>query len=151
MKEKGKTVVIDRKEETEESPMRIEEDISEEDPIQPMRQPKYMPPSKRTNEVPTNLDEFSIIITTPSLTKDVPVENSVVGHVATMKFDNCDLADRTKFPHLATDALMVHMVEGMVTTLQPKEWLRKVDEVGLLCLLAISHFLRPPITMLVIK
>lgn len=102
-----------------------------------------MPPSKGANKVPTNLDEFSSIITTPSLPKDVAVENSVVGHVATMKFDDCDLADRTKFPHLVTDALMDHTIEGMVTTLHPKEWLRKVDEAGLLCLLAIPHFLWP--------
>jgi len=33
MKEKGKTVIIDSEEETEESPMRIKEDIPEEDPI----------------------------------------------------------------------------------------------------------------------
>lgn len=49
------------------------------------------------------------------------------------------------------DALMDHTIEGMVTTLQLKEWLRKVDKAGLLCLLAILHFLQPPITMLVIK
>jgi len=42
-------------------------------------------------------------------------------------------------------------MEGMVTTLQPKEWLRKVDEARLLCLLEISHFLQPLITMIVIK
>jgi len=68
-----------------------------------------------------------------------------------MKFDDCNLADRTKFTHLVTDALMDHMIEGMVTTLEPKEWLQKVDESRLLCLLAIPHFLQPPITMLVIK
>ena len=39
----------------------------------------------------------------------------------------------------------------MVTVLQPKEWLRKVEKVGLLYLLSVPHFLWPPITMLVIK
>ena len=142
MKEKGKIVIIDSKEEIEESPMRIEEDIFEEDPVQLVRWPKYMPPIKGMNKVPTNLDEFSSIITTPSLPKDIPVENSVVGHVATMKSSDCNVANWTKFPHLAMDALMDHTIEGMVTILQPKEWLRKVDEAGLLCLLAIPHFLR---------
>jgi len=37
MKEKGKIVIIDSKEEIEESPMRIEEDIFEEDPVQLVR------------------------------------------------------------------------------------------------------------------
>jgi len=83
MKEKGKTVIIDNEEETEESPTKIEEDIPKENPVQLVRQPKYMPPSKGMNKVPTNLDEFSSIITTPSLLKGIPVEKSVVGCVAT--------------------------------------------------------------------
>lgn len=110
-----------------------------------------MPPSKGKAKVPANLDEVDTVIVTPSLPKAVPVENSVVGCVVTMKFEDWDLADIVKFPHLTTDALMEWNVEGMVTTLQPKEWLRKVDKAGLICLLFIPHFLRPPITMLVIK
>lgn len=65
-----------------------------------------------------------------------------------MKFEDWDLADTVKFPHLATNALMEQSVEGMATMLQPKEWLWKVDKVKLLCLLSIPH---SPITMLVIK
>ena len=42
-------------------------------------------------------------------------------------------------------------MEGMVTTLQPKEWLRKVEKAELLYLLSIPHFLQPPITILVIR
>lgn len=49
------------------------------------------------------------------------------------------------------DAPMEQTIEGTVTMLQPKEWLWKVDQSGLLCILLIPHFLRPPITMLVIK
>jgi len=66
MKEKGKTIIIDSEEEAEESPTRIEEDISKEDPVQLVQQPRYMPPSKGMSKVPTNLDNFSSIITTPS-------------------------------------------------------------------------------------
>ena len=110
-----------------------------------------MPPSKGKAKVATNLDEFDTVIVTPSLPKAIPVEKLMAGHVATMKFKDWDLADIVKFPHLAMDALMEQNVEGMVTTLQPKEWLRKVDKAGLLCLLSIPHFLCLPITMLVIK
>jgi len=38
-----------------------------------------------------------------------------------MKFKDWDHADIVKFSHLAMDALMEKTVEGMVTTLQPKE------------------------------
>ena len=37
MKEKGKTIIIDSEEETEESPTRVEEDIPKEDPVQLVR------------------------------------------------------------------------------------------------------------------
>jgi len=39
------------------------------------------------------------------------------------------------------NALMDQKVEGMVTTLQPKEGLQKVDKAGLFYLLSIPHFL----------
>ena len=68
-----------------------------------------------------------------------------------MKFEHWDLADTTKFPHLANGKLMEQSAEGTVTTLQQKEWLRKVEKSELLCLLSIPHFLRPPITILVIR
>lgn len=82
-----------------------------------MRRPKYVPPSKETKKVPANLDEFNDIITTPSLPKAILVENIVVGRVATFKFEDYDLANRTKFPHLAMDALMDHKIDGAVTAL----------------------------------
>lgn len=68
------------------------------------------------------------------------MESSVVCHITTMKFD-WDLEDTAKFPHLATSTLMEQSAEGMVTTLKPTEWLRKVEKSGLLCLLSIPHFL----------
>lgn len=113
--------------------------------------PKYVTPSKAKVEIPKNLDEFDTIIITQYFPKAVPAENSVVGCVATMKFEDWDLADIEKFPHLAIDVLMEQNVEGMVTTLQPLEWLQKVDKARFLCLLLIPHFLWPSITKFVIK
>ena len=46
---------------------------------------------------------------------------------------------------------MEQSAEGMVTTLQRKEWLQKVENDGFLCLLSFPHFLWPPITILVIR
>lgn len=151
MEEKGKTLKIESDEEEEGSPTYVEEVNPEEDPIQLVQRPKYVAPSKGKAKVPTNLDEVDTILITPSLPKGVPVESSVVGRIATMKFEDWDLVDTTKFSHLAIGALMEQSAEGMVTALQPKEWLRKVEKVGLLCLLSIPHFLWPPITMLVIR
>jgi len=68
-----------------------------------------------------------------------------------MKIEDWDLAGTTKFPHLVTNELMEQSAKGMVMMLQPKEWLRKVEKVGLLYLLATPHFLWPPITILVIR
>ena len=116
-----------------------------------MRRPKYVSPSKRKAKVPANLDEVDSTINTPSLPKGVPMENSVVGWVMTMNVEDWNLADRVKFPHLTTDALMDRKIEGTVKTLQPKTWLQKVDKSRLLFLSSIPHFLQPPITMLVIN
>jgi len=77
-------------------------------------------PSKGKAKVPTNLDEVNFVIVTPLLPKGVPVEKSMVGCVAIMKFEDWDLADIVKFPHLVMDELMDRKIEGMVTTLKPK-------------------------------
>jgi len=68
-----------------------------------------------------------------------------------MKFEDWDLADTEKFPHLETIKLMEQSMEGAIMTLQPQEWLRKVEEARLLCLVSIPHFHRAPITILVIR
>ena len=82
MEEKGKFVTIESDTEAEDSPTYVKEVNTEEDPIQPVRWPKYVPPSKGKVEVPANLDEVDTVITTPALPKEVPIENSVVGRVA---------------------------------------------------------------------
>ena len=76
-----------------------------------------MLPSKGKAKVPKNLDEVDTVITIPALPKEVPIENSVVGHVAAMKFEDWDLTDIVKLPHLLTDALMEQTIKGTVTML----------------------------------
>lgn len=56
MEEKGKTITIESDEEEEGSPTYVEEVNPEEDPIQPVWQPKYVSPSKGKVKVLANLD-----------------------------------------------------------------------------------------------
>lgn len=123
MEEKGKTVTIESDEEDKGSPIYVEEVNPEEDHIQPVRQPNYVPPSKGKAKVPTNLHEVDTVLVTLALLKLVSVESSVVSHVVTMKFEDWDLTEVIKFPHLAKNALMEPKVQGTVTMLQPQEWL----------------------------
>ena len=73
LEEKAKNVIIESEEEDEGPPTYVEEVLLEEDPIQPVQQPKYVPPSKGKAKVPTNFDEFDSVIVTPSLPKAMPV------------------------------------------------------------------------------
>lgn len=75
MEEKAKTMIIENEEEDEDLPTYVEEELPEEDPIQPIWWPKYVPPSKEKAKVPTNLDEVNSVIVTLSLPKAMPVEN----------------------------------------------------------------------------
>lgn len=123
MEEREKIVIIESEEEDKDPPMHVKEVVPEEDPIRLVWRPKYAPPSKGKAKLLANLDEVNSIIIAQSLPKVVLVENSVIGYVVTMKFEDWDLVDIVKFPHLATDELMDQKIEGTVTTLQPKEWL----------------------------
>ena len=68
-----------------------------------------------------------------------------------MKFEYWDLVDSEKFPHLETESLMKHNMEGPVITLQPRKWLCSVEKVGLLHLLWIPHFHHVPIAIFIIR
>ena len=46
---------------------------------------------------------------------------------------------------------MKQNTEGVVTTLEPRKWLRRVEKAKLLNLLWVPHFHRAPITIFVIK
>jgi len=60
-----------------------------------VRCPKYVPPRKGKDKVPTNLDDIDNIITTSSLPKGVLIESTMIGRIAMMKFEDWDLADTT--------------------------------------------------------
>lgn len=68
-----------------------------------------------------------------------------------MKFEYWDLADYKKFPHLEIGNLMKKHITGVVTTLEPQKWLHGVEKAGLLNLLWVPHFHRPPITIFVLR
>ena len=68
-----------------------------------------------------------------------------------MKFEDWDLADSEKLPHLETSHLMKQSKEGSVIVLQPWKWLRRVEEAKLLHLLWIPHFHRAPMMIFVIR
>lgn len=68
-----------------------------------------------------------------------------------MKFEDWDLVDSEKFPHLETSQLMKQSKEGPVIALKPQKWLRSVEEAGLLHLIWIPHFHQAPIMIFVIR
>lgn len=68
-----------------------------------------------------------------------------------MKFEDWDLADNKKFPHLEMANLMNQNMDGVVITLEPRKWLRGVEKAVLLHFLWILHLHRMPITIFVIR
>lgn len=88
---------------------------------------------------------------TPSFLEGVLFEGTTVGRILSMKFEEWDLVDSEKFPHLETSELMQLSIEGAVTTLKPRTCLRGVEEARLLHLLLIPHFHWAPITIFVIR
>jgi len=96
MEEKGKAVTIESDKE-EEGPLTYVEEIDpDEENIQAVGRPKYVPPSKGKAKVPTNMDDVDNILITLSLPKGVPLEGMVTGCILMMKFEDWDLVDTTK-------------------------------------------------------
>lgn len=126
-----------------------------EEDIQPVctaaKLPKYVPPQKGKAKVPKDVDIVKSTLETPLLLDGILFDGSVLGRVPTMKFQYWDLAEREKFPHLETSQLMKQRKEGLVTALQPRRWLCKVEEARLLDLLWIPYFHQEPITIFVIR
>lgn len=87
-----------------------EEDEDMEEDIQPIHSAKklstYVPPWKGKTKVPKDLDETKISLQTPLLPDDIMFEGTHLGLVLTMKFEDWDLVDHKKFPHLETRNLM---------------------------------------------
>lgn len=81
-----------------------------EEDIQPVRAtaklPKYVPLQKGRAKVPKDLDATKSALQTLLLPDGIMFEGLALGHVPIMKFDDWDLADSKKFPHLETKNLM---------------------------------------------
>jgi len=77
-------------------------------------------------------------------------EGTHVGYMPTTKFEDRDLLDHEKFPHLETGNHMKKNTTGVVITLELWKWLRDVEKVGLLNLLWVSHFHHALISIFII-
>jgi len=67
---------------------------------------EYVPPWKGKEKVPKDLDATKSTLQNPLLPDVILFEGLVMGHMPTMKFEDWDLADSEKFPHLETSNLM---------------------------------------------
>lgn len=92
--------------------------------------------------MPKDLDETKRSLQTPLLLDGIMFGGTHLGHVSSMKFEDRDLVDHEKFPHLKTRNLMKQNTTGVVITLELRKWLREVEKVGLLNLLWVPQF--PP-------
>lgn len=113
--------------------------------------PQYVPLWKGKSKVPKDLDATKGTLQTSLLPNGILFEGVVLGRVPMMKFEDWDLMDSEKFPHLETRKLMKQSKEGSVTTLEPQKWLGGVEKAELLHLLWIPHFHCAPITIFVIR
>ena len=112
---------------------------------------KYVPPWKGKTKIPKDLDATKSALQTPLLLDGIVFEGLHLGCVPTMKFEDWDLTDSEKFPHLDIESLMKQSMEGPVTTLELRKLLCGVAKARLLHLLWIPHFHCAPITIFVIR
>lgn len=112
---------------------------------------EYVPPRKGKTKIPKDMDTMKSALHMPLLPDGITFEGSHLGHVPTVKFEDWDLANSEKFPHLETVNLMKQNMEGLVIMLELRNWLHNVENARLLQLLWIPHFQHVPITIFVIK
>lgn len=113
--------------------------------------PAYVPLWKGKTKVPKDLDDTKRSLQTSLLQDGIIFEGMHLGRVLSMKFEDWDLADHEKFPHLKTKNLMKYNTMGVVTALEPQKWLRGVEKARLLNLLWVFHFHHAPIAIFIIK
>lgn len=103
----------------------------------PTKLPTYIPPWKGKAKVPKDLDKIKNSLQIPLLPNDVIFECTHLGQVPSLKFEDWDLADHEKFPHLEIVQLMKpkQNTTAGVTELEPRKWLCGVEKAGLLNLL----------------
>lgn len=113
----------------------------------------YIPLCKGKVKVPKDLDPRKFLLNTPLLPDNITFEGPRLARIPHLKLEHWDLVDHEKFPHLATENYMkrVFYKESGVTALELVEWIRGVDQSGLLNLLWVSHYHCFNINMIVIK
>ena len=110
MAKKGKVATINTDEEEEDlQALNIakEEDEGMDEDIPPTcsatKMPAYVPSQKGKTKVLKGLDETKSSLQTLLLPDGIVFERTHLGHVPTMKFEDWDLADSGKFPHLGME------------------------------------------------
>ena len=103
--------------------------------------------------MPKDLDETKSLLQTTLLPDGLVFEGPHLSHVPTMKFEDWDLANHEKFPHLETSHLMKpkQNTAAGVIELELRKWLRRVEKARLLNLLWVSHYHRAPVAIFVIR
>lgn len=126
-------------------------DIEGVDPISKL--PEYIPSRQGKVKVLKDPNEVQFLLNTPLLPKILPFEGPCLTRIPHLKLEDLDLANLERFPHRATDTFMrrVFCKESGVTTLEPMEWICKVNKSGLLNLLWVPQYHRAPINLTVIK
>lgn len=107
MEETRKVINLEADDEEEFEEILVEEeDVEMEvhtqgvDPL--TRLPTYVPPQKGKVKVPKGIDERKSSLQTPLLPDDIIFKGVHSGQVPVLKFQDWDLVDHEKFPHLAT-------------------------------------------------
>ena len=141
LQEKGKAINLEADEEESEEILVDEEEVEMKvetqgaDPITWLLE--YVPSLKGKAKVPKDIDKSKSSLQTSLLPDDIVFEGACLGRVPVLKFEDWDLTDHEKFPHLATEKLMhqkIDVIAGMIE-LEPQKWLRGVEKAGLLNLL----------------
>ena len=110
-------------------------DTEEVDPISKLS--VYIPLHKGKLKVPKDLDVGKFLLNTPLLPENITFEGSHLARIPHLKLEDWDLVDHERFPHLEIDNYMkrIFYKESGVTTLEPMEWIRRVNQSRLLNLL----------------
>lgn len=115
--------------------------------------PTYVPLQKGKSKVPKDINERNSSQQTPILPDDIIFKGVHLGRVPVLKFEDCNLVDHKKFPHLETTQLMHQKKDAptRITKFEPRKWLRGVEREGLLNLLWVPHYHHSPVTIFVIR
>ena len=84
----------------EEEDVEIEVETQGMDPLTKL--PAYVPPQKGKEKVPKDLYERKSSLQTSLVLNDIIFYGTHLGQVPVLKFDDWDLVDYEKFPHLET-------------------------------------------------